>query len=733
MPNHKYIIIIFSLISSLSVTAQPSSINDNENTIAGIIKDNENNPVPFVSVTIENSTITAYTNSKGQFTLNAGNHNNIFLLITCHGYEDMRIRAKRGEHKINITLTQKLNYLDEVVVTGTRTARTLKDTPVLTKVISSSDLQNTGSSTALDALESLLPGIHFDPSASMGDNIQVQGLDNNYILILVDGERIVPERKESVNFSRLNIADIDRVEIINGASSVLYGSNAIGSVINIITKDVKKPLEGYVQARYSKFNTLNTDASLGFKWKGLSSKTSFNYKNTDGYNLTPDKPAEYTVNPNSDMSISQNLAYTFNEKLNASIGGSWYLHDIKNPPLSTATTHSLDKNYTLNAKLNYNISNKNIITGSAHTDIFKSYKVYEKKNDSLALDGDYYYTTFRITDTWTISEKYQVIGGIEYNDERTFSTRLFGSEEDGQNKSSYNTNAFLQGTGSIVKNLDGVLGLRYTNHSGFGSHLTPSLSLMYKLSDFRFRTGLNSGFKAPTLKEMYYNFNMAGMFDIIGNPDLRSETSWYKFVSAEYLNENINISLSLSHNQIDNKINMVERHVTAEDGSLKKQMVYRNIDNVGISAVDVSIQYNFLNYFQLKACYALTDAKDINTKLQISGNSKHSITSLISFRYTKLRIGEKQYPFTVSLSGRYLSPRIYENEEIIDGIPTIVSENSKDFYVVKITYTQKIPVSGRWSVEIQGGIDNLFNYIDDRTLASINPGRRFSIMARINF
>ncbi|MDR0364461.1 MAG: TonB-dependent receptor [Bacteroidales bacterium] len=727
-----YITTVF-LLNAFSVLANLHFENGEGNTITGFIRDEENNPVAYALVKTENGSDYALTNTEGFFTLDINIIDDIYLAVSCIGFENARVKVADNAKNINITLVAKPNYLNEVVITGDRTKRVLKDVPVLTKVITAMELQNTGSMTVLDALENIMPGVHFDPSAWMGDNIQIQGLDNNYVLILIDGERAVPERRESVNFARLNVAEIERIEIISGSSSVLYGSNAMGFVINIITKEVKKPLEGYVQERYTKYNSWNTDAAVGFKWKGLSSKTAFNFKITEGYDLTPESPTYYTVNPNNDISVSQNFGYKFSERFNASLNGSYYRHNIENPPASVETTHSLDNNYTLNAKANYKFSKKNIITGSAHTDIFKSYKVYEKKNDSIGLDGDYYYATFRIIDEWNITDEYQIIGGVEHNDEQTFSVRLFGSENGDQRKKAYNSNIFLQGTGTIFENLEGVLGLRYTYHSGFGSHLTPSLSLMYKLSGFRFRGGVNSGFKAPTLKEMYYNFNMAGMFDIVGNPDLKSETGWYKFVSAEYINENINASLLLSHNRISDKINIVERHVIAENGSDKTEMHYENIEDVGIIAFGAFIQCRFLNYFQAKADYSYANAKNIDTKLQIEGNSKHNLTTSIFFKYPGFRIKRIEFPFIVALTGKYSSPRIYEKEKIVDDETVIINENSNDFYTVNLFYTQKIPISGRWNAEIQLGVDNMFNYIDDKTFASINPGRRFSILTRINF
>ena len=711
------IVLFFTFISIGQLAAQ---------TVKGYVYDSEEKPIPQASVSIAGNSQCVLTDNNGFFTIAAPN--NAYLLVKCVGYQENRVKISGGK-ELYISLNDEENFLNTVVVTGTRTTRTLKDTPVLTKVVSSVELKDMGAVTALDALESLLPGVHFDPNP-MGDNIQVQGLSNGYILVLIDGERLAPETNENVNFSRLNVAEIERIEILNGASSVLYGSNAIGGVINIITKRVSQPIEGFVQGRYSEFNTYNADALLGIKAASLTSKTGFNYKTTDGYDLTPDTPQSYTVRPNTDYTVTQALRYEFNKKLSADVNGRYFSHETKNPPLSVSTTHKLTRDYTIGGKINYATSEKNVITASGHADIFKSYTILEKLNNDKQLGADYQYTTVRLLDAWTPSDKIQVVGGVEYNYENMFSENLFGNV--GRDESSHNTNLFVQGDFKIINNLEGVVGARYTNHSGFGSHFSPKTSLMYKLNSFRFRAGISNGFKTPSLKEMYYNFDHQGMFQVIGNPDLKPEESWYKSVSAEFLNETLNMSVTFYHNSITDKINTVQYNVTDPLGNETYEMRYENVADARILGIDVFIQYNFLKHFSFKGGYTYADAIDKEDDTQIGGNSKHNITSALSFRYNKLRIGSRYYPFVFSFSGRYSSPRIYETVTTdASGNIVTTTNNSSAYSLWRLTYTQKVPIAGRWNLEVQGSVDNIFDNVNNTTF--INPGRTFSVLAKISF
>ena len=296
--NIKQLIIILLIITNIDLSAQ--------NILKGFVSDkNTGEKLPGTTILIqEQKNIGTITDKNGYYELRNISNGKVTILVSFIGYETYKYKTDLDNDTIikDFHLHPSCHNLNTVVITGTRTPKTLKNTPVITKVITEKQLQEIDAVTVLDALETVIPGIHFTPD-SHGDNLQIQGLDNDYILILVDGERLVGETRGNVNFSRLNTSNIKQIEIVNGASSSLYGSNAIGAVINIITKDVERPIEGNIKTRYSNYNNLTLDAGFGFKYKKFSSKTNFNRKSTDGYDLTPETPAVQTVKKNTDYSL----------------------------------------------------------------------------------------------------------------------------------------------------------------------------------------------------------------------------------------------------------------------------------------------------------------------------------------------------------------------------------------------------------------------------------------------
>jgi outer membrane receptor for ferrienterochelin and colicins len=608
-------------------------------------------------------------------------------------------------------------YLDEVVVTGTLTARTLKNTPVLTRLISGNDIRESGAVTVLEALENFMPGVNFSPNA-MGDNIQIQGLDNKYILILVDGERLVNERTENVNFSRLNASDVKRIEIINGASSVLYGSNAIGAVINIITKDVDKPFQGLARLRYSNYNSYVGDASVGFKLNDFTSKTSLSAKNSDGY---------LNIDPYSDYALSQVFKYRHKDRWNAELKGtyyhneSWYLQKFQT---------RLDHNYTIGGKLQYFFSSQHALALSLNSDAYKGDQVYKLRHDSTVFVNSSRYTSLRLVDSWDVTELIQLVSGGEINWEETFSYNQFGFDPGWKDAS--NANLFAQAEFKTESGLEALAGARYTHHSQFGGYFSPKISLMYRSGDFRFRGNISNGYKAPTLKELYMNFpHRIGEdvpFWVIGNEALVPEESWYKAFSAEYIVAKLNVSLIVHHNSIKNKINTEQIWNEAQS---RTEMKYRNVEDARIMGIDLSWQWSFLQNFQLKGGYSYADAIDQQTRRQLSGNSKHTATLNLVFKQQRLPFVSSSIscPYSLLLSGRAMSPHIFYSE---DANGEIVGNSTGSYFLSNAVYTQQFPLYKEIKGDLQLGVNNLLNYVNRDALAN-NPGRRFFVSLGLSF
>lgn len=211
------------------------------------------------------------------------------------------------------------NYtVDEVVVTSTRSPLQLKHTPVITRVINSVDIRRQSTATLQNLLERELAGVEFH-QAGYGSSLSFQGLDARYVLFLIDGERMAGETYGNVDYARVQINNIERIEIVRGASSVLYGSNAMGAVVNIITRMPTKRVEIDGSFRYgtrfegnnnemfgagtvgatdsdldkyrSKIDLPNTksDLSLGLNLGKFRSLTSLSYRTVDAYRLSGSK------------------------------------------------------------------------------------------------------------------------------------------------------------------------------------------------------------------------------------------------------------------------------------------------------------------------------------------------------------------------------------------------------------------------------------------------------------
>ncbi|MDR0537580.1 MAG: TonB-dependent receptor [Tannerellaceae bacterium] len=634
----------------------------------------------------------------------------VFLLAT----------SLRAQQSTAIVDTAKVWALNEVVVTGTFTPRTLKNTPVLTKVISEKDIAASGATGLVEALENFIPGVSFTPNQAMGDNVQIQGLDNKYILILIDGERLVGERTEKVNLSRLNTADVKQVEIINGASSALYGSSAIGSVVNIITRDVNKPLQGDVRVRQS--NYLNViDASAGFMIKNLSSKTAFSRKDMNSYEV---KGSSYVANPYEDYSISQTFKYK-GERLSAEAKGNYY--NQENWLLEKSQTR-VDENYTLGAKLQYALSDANTLTLSGNSDNYDGSQVYKLRNDSTVRANASQYSSFRLTDAWNATGNFQLVGGTELNLENVFSYNQFDSQD---KKYASNWNLFAQGDLKAENGLEALLGARYINHSQFGGYVSPNLSLMYRMERFRFRGNISNGFKTPTLKELYMEFphyigeNLP--FWVVGNDKLAPEESWYKAISAEYVDSDLNASITIYDNSIRNKINTLTVFNEAEN---RTEMKYENVEEARISGLDAALQYSFLKYFQIRGGYAFANAVDKSTNRQLSGNSKHTATGNVQFRQQHLPFlpATKQWSYNLLLSFRFMSPRTVYTEN--NGEVTEMSTGS--YYISSFVYTQRFPIYKDLQGDAQLGINNLLDNVN-KDFAAYNPGRTWFVSLGMKF
>jgi len=688
----------------------PSSLQGTEvhnaGTIQGcIVAKEEDSPLVGAVVSLMGTTVGTISDENGEFWLTHVHPGAYTLRISYMGYltHKKQVYLKKSGDTLTVKVALKPAPVDinAIVVTATRQETSLKNVPQLTEVLMGETLQSTGAVTVQDALEMNIPGIEFSQD-SHGANIQMQGLGNKYILILLDGERLAQEDRENIDFNRLNVGDIERIEVTKGASSALYGSNAIGGVINIITKKPTHPIQGSALYRISKYGEQNISSTLGTKSDLWSAKLSFTRKESDGYVLRSTKSDQTSGQKKfEDLSISPWLRITPSDKLQLDFQGNYYRYERFNE----STTYRHPKNYafTLGGNANYYFSPKQSMKLSWHTDQYEQYDVMEKINEK-ELSAIHRYDNAKLISTTSFSEAHTLTLGGEFLREKLISDRIADGKEAAESWI-----GFAQEEIQPFQRLRAVAGVQFLHHSIFGSHVTPRVSLLYQELPFNIRLSYSHGFRTPTLKEFYMDWDHWGMFFLKGSADLKPEISNYFSGSFEFITERMNVSISAYHNKLENMIANVS---FTEDE--KTTLTYKNVQDARLRGIDFALRMGLGRGLSLSGGYSFVDSKDLETDLEIEGVVRHTARLRAEYNY----LFSHGFNLALALQGKYNGGQIYES--VNDG-GDIERENSDPYWNWRLTASQQLFSN----LTFTAGVDNIFDYTDTENFSTLTPGRRF--------
>lgn len=688
--------------------------NKGFNVSGKVIDGNTNEPLMGVYVTTGRQG--AQTDGKGYFIIKdipMGEVKLSTMIYSSYSTASENIILNR-DTTLTFSLTEKVFAIDEVVVTGTRTEKRLSETPILTSVIREREIQKAGSVSTLEALQDNLPGIVISPNA-MGNNMRIKGLNSRYILFLVDGERLISEGAGgNVNLDQIDVNSIKKIEMINGAASALYGSNAVGAVINIITKEPHHKFEAGANLIAESNNTWKTKLDAGLNFNKINARLGAFRNSSDGFGA--DSEGAYAARY-EDYGANLKLGYKPTKRSDINIIGRYFRHETFNPVGSMNVAHALTNTITVGANGGYrSVDERNNLRVSINYDKFLDYDVLEKKGNDLKKNSTASYLSSRVVNTFNPTEKWEIVGGLEYNHEENFSTESLGAMP--TTKKLDDINLFAQGEYEILKNFDAVLGARYTYNTQFKSAFTPKVSLMYGIGGFKFRGGVGSAFRAPSVKELYYDFDHQGMFWVYGNPNLKAEKGLYSSLSAEYTKGHFNISASGYYNKINNKITQYD--VINTEGANEKY--YKNVSSATLQGADVNISYILLRELALKGSYSYCDARDNSTGLQLESNVKHSATISATWNGKIARS-----PFSLQFAGRVNSPILYQQATTDNQEPLLTKSNPYSIWKAVLVKPFRI---NKHTLELTLKCDNIFNF---KEASFINPGRQFLIGIRYSF
>ena len=245
--------------------------------IKGRILDQQEQPVSEVNIHILDSNYFTVSDQDGFFLINT-NKDTLTIEFSHIKYKNKILDINlENNQNLSIFLVEDSIDLGESVFTGLRSQTYIKNTPILTHVITSDEIKKSAYSSVKEALEMTLPNVQNVMSSHAGisnEEVKIQGLDNKYLLFLVDGKRVSGEFAGNLDFKMLDLSNVDRIEIVEGGMSSLYGSSAIGGVVNIITKKHTQPFQ--INYSYLYDNPMINVHSLNM---GLVYKNLFYFKN----------------------------------------------------------------------------------------------------------------------------------------------------------------------------------------------------------------------------------------------------------------------------------------------------------------------------------------------------------------------------------------------------------------------------------------------------------------------
>ena len=704
---------LFLILCGLCLNLKAETQGD----VVGRVLDDSGAPLAGATVQILHAKSGVTTDEDGYFRIPYTKDGAVRVKVSFVGYQTQTFVLKADEKKGNqhvLRLQPDATALDQVVVTATRTPKALKDAPVVTRLITANDIKIADATNIQDLLTEQMPGLEFGYAMNQETSLNMNGFGGNAVLFLVDGERLAGETMDNVDYSRLNLDNVGRIEIVKGAASALYGANAVAGVVNIISRENSEPWTANVNTRYNDFNKeWRHGGSFSFNAGKWNSQTSIQRTTSDEVQLTSPFDTESNIlhiYGGETFNVKERLTYKLSDKVKL-IGRGGYFNRISKR--SNYDDHYMD--YSAGLKTVMNLSEND------NLEISYGFDQYDKAryvNDERTHDHDYTnrQNTVRALYSHIFGKNTLTVGADFLNDYLT--TYQF---EDNESKNQNSCDAFAQFDYNPLQWLNIVASLRHDYFSASSQHATTGrLALMTKWKGFSIRANYAGGFRAPTLKEMYMNFDMAGMQMIYGNPDLEPEKSNNfnlalehsgRVKNAGFFTGQYSLTLMGYYNKYDKRIT-TEDYEDYQPGAGQPDVAsrYCNEDGVEVSGIDFSAQYRSDMGLGVKLDYSYLHVGGRSVDSQFSQPRPHSATWRLDYDRQLCSF----YRINAALSGRFLSAP-----------DTNIKKHDSSYQLWKFTLQQRFLDA----VNLNFTVDNLFGYTPKNYYwsSAMTTGRTFSV------
>jgi len=589
--NKRLLKSVLLILSVFWVYLSPSIVKG-QNSIEGIVANKITGEVLWnVNISVQGTKLGAASDPNGYFVINKVPVGVYTLKFSSIGYEELEFKDVKIEigktATLNVSLYPTILEAQEIVVTGTRSIHSLKNVPVETNLISARELKGIGLQTLTDAVR-WVSGIDISGGAPNGAarrfTAMIHGLPSQYSMILVDGERAKSEHIHTgTNLNLVPMCMIERIEVVKGPASALYGSEAFGGVINIITKPLPEKSIYGAEISYGEYNTQNINLNHGSSIGKFGYYINGNLMRTDG---VPDANAiklDY-----NQTNLLGKLSYKVSKnnilKFNTRYYDNKYLRKPTLPKVK-------DRWINISGQWESILSDKSSITTGLSYSHFKG--EYRDDDNRTTMADVVYKGEFNNNNVITT--------GVEIRNEQFSRTAT-------PQKETTIVGGFIKDEVRLTAPLTYITALRIDNHPNIGTEFTPKFGVLYRLTmDTDIRASVGKGFRAPSLQDLYEKEFDHRTYYRNGNPDLKPEYSMSCNLGIEHrFNDFVVMRISGFGNDFKNMIMALD---TGE--SLNGKPIFRreNIKNASAQGVETEIRFK-IGSLNAMLSYTYSDTQD---------------------------------------------------------------------------------------------------------------------------
>jgi outer membrane receptor for ferrienterochelin and colicins len=654
--------------------------------------------IPGANIVVMHKNNGAAADEHGRFIINNLLPTEYVLHVSAIGYESKYLTiVVPFDEQLVVDLKETFFQMESVVVTGTRTEKIHLNTPVATELITTQDIMDSGARHLGELLEQR-SGVSVSSSVEGGNIVNLLGMDSKYVMLLIDGQPLTGKFNNRVLLEQIPTASIKNVEIVKGPGSALYGSEAMGGVINVITNKRSKANPLTINLRHSDQLSGYNPADVNSGQRNLTvsyqqTGTAVGYSlNADVLFANLDKSIQHIdVDQFQTIHVGGDINYAPSDNHNIQIGGTYFKNAeegsaslLNSETLTTRSTGKLLYKWSRNDRFDLLISSR----GAAYQRGYQQLRPWgDTLRDELTqedqLEIEAISNFYLDISTLTLGSE---LGAHSYKSKRVAGGKKNVSEQA----------LFFQMESNLWEAWTLVGGTRLDQSSDYTTVLNPRLALMFQpTSRWRYRVSAGTGYRKPSFMDRYIDWNHQQFgYRIEGNPDLQPERSMGASLGIDYYHPaEYQASLFFYQNRFSDMI---------VDSLLQPGLfTYVNVEEVDYSGLELQVRWKMNQSWLSSWGYTYSLNKNAQTGEVVPNLPVHSGTLRLTYKDASDR-------FSVSTKVKLVDGYIVD-EFIV--LTQQLERSRRDGYVM-------IDIDSHYNLlpwlRLTTGLKNSLNITDDR-------------------